>query len=121
MKIFTVTIFCLVILLCSFITYDHKLVGHWKSNDGSPDSKIRVDFNADSTFKVTVNDETENEGKYKFYNDTFCMYDNNCGMQTAGMYKVNFITADSVTFKLIADSCTSRISEIDGGIISRVH
>ena len=109
------------IVLCSFSDFEHTLIGHWISYDGAPGSKILVDFNKDSTFKVTVNDQTENEGRYKFYKDTFWMYDNNCGMQTAGIYKINFVTADSASFKLIADSCTSRISEVDGGIISRLH
>jgi hypothetical protein len=109
-----------VILLCSFKTFDHSIVGHWVSQDGAPGSKILVDFNNDGTFKVTVNDETENAGSYKFNNDTFYMYDNNCGIQTAGKYKLIFYTEDSLSFKLIQDSCSERIQEVDGGTIVRL-
>ena len=112
---------CIALVLCAFSFFDHTIIGHWVSNDGAPGSKILVDFNEDSTFKVTVNNEVENEGRYKFYNDTFCMYDNKCGMQTAGIYKVNFFTADSLSFRLISDSCTNRISEMNGGVISRLR
>jgi len=112
---------CIAIMLCSFRTFDHSLVGHWISHDGAPGSKILVDFNSDGTFKVTVNGETENEGNYKFNNDTFYMYDNNCGMQTAGKYKLNFYTEDSVSFNLIQDSCSERIQEVDGGVIVRLR
>src|SRR5436853_7931533 len=83
-----------MILLCSFKTSDHSLVGHWVSHDGAPDAEVLVDFNNDGTFKVTVNGETENAGNYKLNNDTFYMYDNHCGIQTAGQYKVTFYTED---------------------------
>jgi hypothetical protein len=109
-----------MILLCSLKTFDHSLVGHWVSHDGVPGSEILVDFNNDGTFKVTVNGETENEGNYKFNNDTFYMYDKRCGIEKAGQYKVNFYTEDSVSFKLIRDSCAERIQEIDGGTIVRL-
>ena len=120
-KTITAYSLCVIMVLCAFKTTDHSLVGHWISHDGVPDAKILVDFNNDGTFKVTVNDETENEGNYKFDNDTFYMYDNHCGMQTAGKYKVTFYTEDSVSFKLIQDSCSERIQEVDGGVIVRLR
>jgi hypothetical protein len=113
--------FCIVIVLFSFKIFDHSIVGHWVSHDGAPGAKILVDFNNNGTFKVTVNDTTENEGNYKLINDTFYMYDNNCGIQTAGMYKLNYYTEDSLSFKLIQDSCTDRIQEVDGGTIIRLR
>ena len=111
----------IVVMLFSFKTFDHSLVGHWISNDGAPGAKILVDFNSDGTFKVSVDGQTENEGNYKLYNDTFYMYDNNCGIQTAGKYKVNFYTEDSVSFELIQDSCADRIQEVNGGTITRLR
>jgi hypothetical protein len=120
-KIITAFALCSMIVLCSFKTFDHSLVGHWISHDGAPGSKILVDFNSDGTFKVTVDGQTENEGNYKFYNDTFSMYDSNCGMQTEGRYKVTFYNEDSLSFKLIEDSCTNRIQEVDGGVIVRLR
>jgi hypothetical protein len=120
-KIIPVCLLCIIIILCSFKTFDHSIVGHWISHDGAPGSKILVDFNSDGTFKVAVDSETENEGKYRFFNDTFYMYDNNCGMQTAGKYKIVFYTEDSASFKLIQDSCAQRIQEVDGGTIVRLR
>ena len=85
--------FCIAIavMLCTFSVFEHTLAGHWVSHDGAPGAKILLDFNEDSTFKVTVNNQIENKGRYKFYQDTFWMYDNNCGMQNAGMYKIIFL------------------------------
>ena len=112
---------CCMIMLCSFRTSDHSIIGHWISRDGAPGSKILVDFNNDGTFKVTVDGQIENEGNYKFYNDTFSMFDSNCGIQTEGKYKITFYTEDSLSFKLIQDPCTNRIQEVDGGVIARLH
>ena len=112
---------CVMGMLCSFRTYDHFLAGHWISNDGAPGSKILVDFNVDGTFRVSVNGQTENEGSYKQDNDTLYMYDANCGIQTAGKYKLNFYTEDSVSFELIQDSCATRIQEVNGGTIARLR
>ena len=120
-KVMTASSLCILIVLCSFKTFDHSLVGHWISHDGAPGSKIFVDFNSDGTFKVTVDGETENEGNYKFYNDTFCMYDNNCGLQTAGKYKMIFYTEDTLSFNLIQDSCADRIQEVNGGVLVRLR
>jgi hypothetical protein len=48
------------------------------------------------------------------------MYDDNCGMQVAGKYKLNFYTEDSLSFSLIEDSCTERAGEVNGGVIKRI-
>ena len=119
-KVITAFSLCIMILLCSFKTSDHSLVGHWISHDSAPDAKVLVDFNDDGTFKVTVNGETENEGNYKVNDDTFFMYDHNCGMQVAGRYKLNFYTEDSVSFSLIQDSCTERIQVVNNAVIVRL-
>ncbi|MEO8713335.1 MAG: hypothetical protein ABI405_14480 [Parafilimonas sp.] len=108
-----------VIFLYAFVIPDHNLAGHWISYSGDG-SKINVDFNNDSTFKVSVNDETENEGKYKLIEDTFFMYDNNCGMEIPGKYKLTFYNEDSVSFSLIDDACIDRTVEVDGAAIKRI-
>jgi hypothetical protein len=108
-----------IIGLYAFVVSDHNIVGHWTAS-GPDYSNVFVDFNSDSTFKVTSDGQTENEGRYKFYEDTFVMYDNNCGMQTGGKYKITFYNDDSASFKLIEDSCSNRAQEVDGGTIKRL-
>jgi hypothetical protein len=108
-----------IVILFAFVSFDHNLVGHWVSY-GAGNSKAFLDFNKDGTFKVTANGQTENEGKYKFYNDTFSMYDNNCGMNVCGKYKITFYNKDSASFAVIEDSCKDRAEEVNGGIIKRV-
>ena len=112
------TVFVAISLL-AFVISDHNIVGHWTAS-GPDSTQVLIDFNNDGTFKVTSNGQTENEGKYKFYEDTFLMYDNNCGMQTGGKYKLIFYNDDSASFKLIEDSCTERAQEVDGGAIKRI-
>jgi len=119
-KILIRSLFLPVFLFFSFITADHNIVGHWitYTPDNSP---VYVDFNSDGTFKVTVDGQIENQGNYRLSNDTFSMYDNNCGIQLAGKYKLNFYTEDSLSFSLIEDSCTERVGEVNGGVIKRIQ
>jgi hypothetical protein len=108
-----------VFILSAFTLSDHNLVGHWVTY--TPDnSKVLVDFNNDGTFKVTVDGQTENEGKYKLNQDTFFMYDNNCGMETEGKYKLTFYGEDSLSFSLIEDPCADRSENVNGGTIKRL-
>jgi hypothetical protein len=109
----------LMIVSSAFIKFPHEIIGHWISN-GPNNSKVNLDFNKDGTFKVMVDGDLENEGKYKFGNDTFFMYDNNCGMNVSGIYKIIFYSEDSASFSLINDSCAERAGEVNGGIITRV-
>ncbi len=108
-----------VVLLMSFAAFPHTLEGTWISN-GPNNSKVVLDFKPNGDFKVTVGKDVENQGRYEFKLDTFKMYDNNCGANVAGMYKITFYTADSASFTLISDPCKSRSEEVDGGRIKRV-
>lgn len=105
--------------IMAFTVADHSIVGHWVSK-GPDNSKIYLDFNPDNTFKVTVDGRMENAGNYQFMNDTFYMYDKNCGLNVVGKYKINFVNEDSASFKLIQDSCSDRAGEVNGGIIKRL-
>ncbi|MGC4036827.1 MAG: hypothetical protein QM764_12780 [Chitinophagaceae bacterium] len=115
-------IYCVILafLSFSFFRFPHKIVGHWISK-GPDNSTVELDFNSNESFKVTVNGATENEGTYHFKKDLFTMYDKNCGTSIPGNYKIIFYTEDSASFKLIADSCTDRAGEVNGGIIKRVR
>ena len=107
-----------ILLLFAFSRMlDDKLTGHWVTTGNQA---ADVDFSADGHFKVIVNGNIENEGKYTLTKDVFSMYDNNCGMQIEGRYKLTFFTSDSLSFTLIADSCINRSSEVNGGIIKRI-
>jgi hypothetical protein len=99
--------------------FPHNIVGNWVSN-GQNNSKVLLAFKENGDFKVTVDGATENEGTYRFYRDTFVMYDNNCGMLVPGKYKITFFTPDSAAFSVISDSCKDRSGEINGGVIKRV-
>lgn len=107
-----------ILLLCSFAYIADKLTGQWLVQTG--EGSANVDFTADGSFKVSVNGQTTNEGKYKLVKDTFFMTDNNCGAQAEGKYKLTFHTADSATYKLITDPCTERGGQVDGITMTRV-
>ena len=106
-----------VTFLFAFTTMQDKLTGQWVTTGNQV---AYIDFTSDSIFKVIVNGNVENEGKYKLNKDVFSMYDNNCGMQVEGKYKLTFFTSDSLSFTLIADSCTNRSGEVNGGVIKRI-
>ena len=112
-------LFTLVIALTAFTLFPHNLVGTW-SSQGPGSSKVILDFRADGKFKVTADGALENQGIYSFKQDTFIMYDANCGMNTPGKYKITFFTPDSAKFTLITDSCKDRSGEIDGGTMKRI-
>jgi hypothetical protein len=107
-------------LIFSFISFPHDLTGTWMSK-GSDSSKVFLKFDSNGNFKVTVGNSIENQGHYVFKNDTFTMYDANCGLSVGGKYKLTFFTEDSVSFTLINDSCKGRAGEVDGGRIKRIN
>ena len=107
------------VLLLSFTAFPHTLEGTWISK-GPNNTRVLLDFKSNGDFKVTVGKEIENEGRYVFQRDTFRMYDNNCGTNVEGKYKITFYTPDSASFTLINDPCKSRADEVDGGQIKRV-
>ena len=108
-----------VIVLMAFTLFPHDLIGTW-SSQGPGNSKVVLDFGADGKFKVTVDGALENQGIYSFKQDTFVMFDTNCGMNTPGKYKITFFTPDSAAFTLITDSCRDRSGEVDGGRMKRI-
>ena len=107
-------------LLFAFLPFNHSMVGHWVSY-GPDQSKVFIDFNKDGTFKVTAGSQTENEGRYEFKNDTFSMYDKNCGLNICGKYKITFHNNDSASFAVIEDPCRERADEVNKGIINRLN
>ena len=117
-----IKIFCiggLAIALVAFTPLLHNLTGTWVSI-GPNHSKVLLEFKPDGNFKVTVDSALENQGRFTFKNDTFRMYDQNCGTTVEGKYKIDFYTPDSAGFRLINDPCKDRSGEIDGGRIKRV-
>lgn len=106
-------------LLFSFISFPHTLIGTWMTK-GQDNSIVLLKFDSSGSFKVTVGNTVENQGHYSFNEDTFTMYDANCGSSFVGKYKLTFFTEDSASFTLIDDSCKDRAGEVDGGRIKRV-
>jgi hypothetical protein len=97
-----------------------SIVGHWLA--GGPDNgKVWVDFSADGGFKVYTASSTENQGKYVLDADTISLYDNNCGMSTAGRYLLKFYGEDSVSFSVVNDPCKDRSGEVNGGRLKRMR
>lgn len=111
---------CSASLLCILVAagFPHVLVGTWMSA-GTGSAKVLLEFKSTGAFRVTVDSNVENEGRYEFRNDTFTMYDNHCGLTAPGKYRINFITADSAVFLLINDPCKDRAAEVNGGRIKR--
>lgn len=116
-KTFYLLSFSLILLLSAFAYISDRLTGQWTVE--TPEGSANVEFIADGSFKVSANGQQVNEGKYKLVKDTFFTTDNNCGAQE-GKYLLSFHTPDSISFKLIADPCTERQSQVNGVIIVRV-
>lgn len=107
-----------ILMMTAFFPSTHDLIGHWITN-GENNSKVKVDFNKNGSFKVSTKGKIENEGQYKFNNDTIWITDRNCGEKVQGKYNIIFYTDDSASFKVISDPCIERAGEIDGGVIVR--
>jgi hypothetical protein len=100
--------------------FSPSIVGHWLAA-GPDKGAVWVDFGADGAFKVYTATSTENQGRYTIDRDTISLFDNNCGMQTAGRYQLKFVGEDSVSFSVVDDPCKDRSGEVNGGRLKRIR
>lgn len=104
----------------AFMPPGHKLVGRWiiYASDGT-NSHEYVEFKMDGTYDVVLpNGKIGENGNYKLNHSVFSIKNikaHVCGNDYWGSYKLTFYGQDSVSFTLIADSCTSRREDIVGG------
>jgi hypothetical protein len=96
----------------------YPITGRWIAA-GPNNTKLFIDFDKDSSFRVYTRTSTENSGSYHTSSDTIYMYDKNCGMQVPGKYLLHFYGADSVSFSLLQDSCGERAQEVNGARMKR--
>ncbi len=119
-QLMKVLILSSLIAAFAFISQPPSLTGRWRFR--GPDGSIAyVDFKADSTFNYhTLMGQTIHAGTYKVVDDVLFVSDPDCGDDEWGKYKLNFITADSVSFKLFEDDCPGRAQQVDGTGLARV-
>ncbi len=91
-----------------------KLVGRWSI----PGTGEFVDFFKNGTYDVVLpNGNIGERGNYKLEDSIFSIKNAKayvCGADYWGKYQLTFQGDDSLTFKLIEDSCTDRRNDIVG-------
>ncbi|QEC44657.1 hypothetical protein [Pseudobacter ginsenosidimutans] len=107
------------VLSCGNTRHQHELAGRWqlKFKDGS---KVLAVFRKDGTHDFFVNGKLFSSGKSSFRNDTLRASDPICKADYYATYKIDFITADSIRFKAVEDSCAPRKRDMDGTSLTRV-
>ncbi|MDP4286247.1 MAG: hypothetical protein Q8891_17710 [Bacteroidota bacterium] len=118
----TIKVFILffVIAAFAFIPPKHSIVGKWRTseNDGTHNY---ISFTSGGTFNYQdLNGKTIHKGKYKYFNDTFSISDDDCGAGYWARYKLTFLGTDSVSFAVIEDSCSGRENDINGAGLRRL-
>jgi hypothetical protein len=108
-----------LIAVLAFIPPKHNIVGRWAAS--GKDDKSYVDFKTDGSFvHSSLKGKVLHQGKYKLSGDTFSIYDKTCGVGYWGKYRLNFYGTDSISFAVIADSCSGREHDVNGAGLRRV-
>lgn len=106
---------------CKSSSPTHEFYGRWtlKFKDGS---NTEARFRKDGTHDYYVNGKLFSSGKFSFRNDTLKEFDPICGADKEyyATYKVDFITADSMRFTALEDSCPPRKYDMDKAILVRI-
>jgi hypothetical protein len=117
----TKLLFGLGVLFFSFVAVTTPpITGRWKVHDPRGPEFI-INFKTDHTFtaysgagKVLIT------GNYRCEKDTFLVNDNNCNGDYWGKYNMHFYGSDSMTFKVLADTCTGRAEGVNGITMARL-
>lgn len=115
---FLIPLGLIALLAFAFTNPPNTLVGRWQKRlpDGTLGGAI---FRSDSSFDGLINNKPFVSGKYYVRQDTFHIQDGACG-NYYGVYKLTFVTADSIHFAVIQDRCQGRRQGNDGLTLGRV-
>ncbi|PUZ19692.1 hypothetical protein GA0116948_12315 [Chitinophaga costaii] len=108
--------------LYAFTEAPHTLQGRWENVTSTKDGTYRflAVFRADDTYDGFMNGKAFLTGKYHFQNDTLTLSDHICQEGYTGTYFVQFVTPDSLVFRLINDTCSIRREGTDGVTFKRL-
>ena len=99
-----------------------KLTGRWETMPSEKGNITGVVFKADNTLEGYVNKKPFVSGTYQFNpaDSIISFVDNGCDGKR-GIYKVMFFSnSDSLSFKLVSDSCSERSAGMQRLIMGRV-
>jgi hypothetical protein len=102
-------LFWTIVICFGFIPKD-KLTGRWETKPSEKGNITRVVFKPDSILEGFINKKPFVSGTYSFNagDSTLSLVDNGCN-GARGIYKVMFFSnSDSLSFKLVSDSCQER-------------
>ncbi|WP_157278681.1 hypothetical protein [Olivibacter sitiensis] len=117
---FSLTAATLLFVSCQSRT-EHILYGKWDLVFESMGADAQFVFRKDGTHDYFVNGKLFSSGRSIFRNDTLKTMDPICNSDYYATYKVNFISADSVQFVAVEDSCPPRKQDMDGVGLKRVR
>ena len=96
-----------------------SIQGRWASQFADGDDVLAV-FRKDGTLDFFVNDKLFVTANYSFANDTLRASDPFCSSDYYASYKVDFISADSMRFSALQDTCRPRKRDLDGAGYKRI-
>ncbi|MBN8880340.1 MAG: hypothetical protein J0I32_22540 [Sphingobacteriales bacterium] len=100
---------------------DHNIAGEWDAhldNQGKPYLVIGR-FKDNGTYDAFIDGKLVVSGKYRTVGDSIYFRDGNCDMAYEGLYKLTYYK-DSVSFKMLQDTCQERIHGSNGVAMKRV-
>ena len=101
---------------------NHKLTGRWETKRSEKGNVTGVVFKPDNRLEGYVNKKPFVSGTYSFNpaDSIISFIDNGCDGKR-GIYKIMFYSsADSLTFKVISDSCIERSEGMQRLVMGRV-
>lgn len=104
---------------CQSVAAPHCLQGRrsMRFNDGSQAVAV---FRPDGTHDYFVNDKLFSSGKSSFANDTLRAADPICKADYYSVYRIDFVTTDSIRFRAVEDEWAPRKRDLDGNTASRL-
>ena len=121
-KLITLGLLAVTIVVTAFTSVPHVFTGRWEVTIKTENGPMHLlaNFRADKTYDAYINEKPFLTGKYQFQNDTLVITDQRCDANASGIYKIDFVTPDSILFSLIKDPCTERVEGTNGAALSRV-
>lgn len=119
-----IALFTAIALLsaCRDKPQEHTLTGRWGFTiEGN--RKVVAVFKKDNTHEFFIDDKLFTSGKSIFRNDTLKAFDPICSgaKEYYCTYHIDFISADSILFTAIEDSCEPRRKDMDGRGLKRIE
>lgn len=103
----------------SFTDPINTITGRWQRKNASG-RILMANFRSDGSYDGFINGKPFVSGKYYVRQDTFAISDASCNINYYGTYRLHFLSADSVRFAVIQDTCGGRREGTDKLALGRI-